>query len=85
MESSSSSVVTRPSVGQLLGLAWPVVISRSAQVVVGFTDAAMVARLGESELAATTAGATNVFNILILPMGVAFIALLAGAHFRSAR
>lgn len=66
-------VVTRPSVGQLLALAWPVVISRSAQVVVGFTDAAMVARLGANELAATTAGATNVFNILILPMGVAFI------------
>lgn len=73
METPSSPVVTRPSVGQLLGLAWPIVITRSAQVVVGFTDAAMVARLGESELAATTAGATNVFNILILPMGVAFI------------
>lgn len=73
VQTSSQPVVTRPTLGQLLGLAWPVVITRSAQVVVGFTDAAMVARLGESELAATTAGATNVFNILILPMGVAFI------------
>ena len=73
MQPVAAPVVTRPSVGQLLSLAWPVVISRSAQVVVGFTDAAMVARLGESELAATTAGATNVFNVLILPMGVAFI------------
>lgn len=73
MDAAAAPVITRPSVGQLLHLAWPVVITRSAQVVVGFTDAAMVARLGESELAATTAGATNVFNILILPMGVAFI------------
>lgn len=73
METGAAPVVTRPSVRQLLGLAWPVVVTRSAQVVVGFTDAAMVARLGENELAATTAGATNVFNILILPMGVAFI------------
>ncbi len=73
MEAAAAPVITRPSVRQLLSLAWPVVITRSAQVVVGFTDAAMVARLGEDELAATTAGATNVFNILILPMGVAFI------------
>ncbi|OGQ19207.1 MAG: hypothetical protein A2138_22695 [Deltaproteobacteria bacterium RBG_16_71_12] len=73
MDAAAAPVVTRPSVRQLLGLAWPIVITRSAQVVVGFTDAAMVARLGESELAATTAGATNAFNILILPMGVAFI------------
>lgn len=59
--------------GQLLTLAWPVIISRSAQVVVGFTDAVMCARLGESALAATTAGATNTFNLLVLPMGTAFI------------
>lgn len=73
MQAVGVPVVTRPNARQLLGLAWPVVITRSAQVVVGFTDAAMVSRLGENELAATTAGATNVFNILILPMGVAFI------------
>ena len=66
-------VVTRPTLAQLLTLAWPVVITRSAQVVVGFTDAAMVARLGEKALAATTAGATNAFTILILPMGMVFI------------
>lgn len=73
MEASAAPVVTRPSARQLLGLAWPVVVTRSAQVVVGFTDATMVARLGENELAATTAGSINAFNILILPMGVAFI------------
>ncbi len=66
-------IVTRPSVGQLLGLAWPVVISRSAQVVVGFTDAAMCARLGESALAATTTGAANVFNVIVFFMGTTFI------------
>ncbi len=66
-------IITRPSLAQLLTLAWPVIISRSAQVVVGFTDAVMCARLGESALAATTAGATNTFNILVLPMGMAFI------------
>jgi MATE family multidrug resistance protein len=62
-----------PSLKQLLELAWPIVVSRSSQVVVGFTDAAMVASLGESSLAAATAGAVNLFNLLILPMGVVFI------------
>jgi MATE family multidrug resistance protein len=70
---SSLPTVTRPTVGQLLTLAWPVIISRSAQVVVGFTDAVMCGRLGESALAATTAGATNTFNVLILPFGTVFI------------
>src|ERR1051326_4899645 len=67
------SGVTRPSLAQLLGLAWPVIITRSAQVVVGFTDAAMCARLGEDALAATTAGATNCFNVIIFFMGTTFI------------
>jgi multidrug resistance protein, MATE family len=66
-------VITRPSLAQLLALAWPVVITRSAQAIVGFTDAAMVAHLGEDALAATTTGAMNTFTILILPMGVVFI------------
>lgn len=58
---------------RLLRLAWPVVISRSSQVVVGVSDAIMVAHLGEAALAATTTGATNVFNLLVLPMGLVFI------------
>jgi MATE family multidrug resistance protein len=62
-----------PSLRKLLDLAWPIIISRSAQTVVGFTDAAMVARLGEDALAATTAGALNVFAVFILPMGIASI------------
>jgi MATE family multidrug resistance protein len=57
----------------LLSLAWPIVVSRSAQVVVGVSDAVMVAHLGATALAATTTGAMNVFSLLILPMGVVFI------------
>jgi MATE family multidrug resistance protein len=57
----------------LLKLAWPIVVSRSAQVVVGVSDAVMVAHLGATALAATTTGAMNVFSLLILPMGVVFI------------
>ncbi len=62
-----------PSLRTLLGLAWPIVISRSSQVVVGVSDAVMVAHLGESALAAATTGALNTFAALILPMGVVFI------------
>ncbi len=58
---------------RLLGLAWPIVVSRSAQVVVGVSDAVMVASLGEAALAAVTAGALNTFALMILPMGVVFI------------
>jgi MATE family multidrug resistance protein len=65
--------VTRPTLAQLLQLTWPVIISRSAQVVVGFTDAAMCARLGEEALAATTAGATNSFNVFVFFIGMSFI------------
>jgi len=57
----------------LLSLAWPIVVSRSAQVVVGVSDAVMVAHLGATALAATTTGAMNAFSLLILPMGVVFI------------
>lgn len=65
--------MSRPSLTQLLSLAWPIVVSRSSQVVVGVADAVMVAGLGESALAATTTGAMNAFNVLILPMGIVFI------------
>lgn len=65
--------VTRPSFAQLLALAVPVIISRSSQVVIGVTDAIMVGGLGQNALAATTTGATNTFNILVLPMGICFV------------
>lgn len=57
----------------LLTLAWPVVLSRSAQAVVGFSDAVMTAPLGEGALTAVTAGAFNTLCLAALPMGLAFI------------
>ncbi len=64
-----------PRVGlrELLVLAWPVVLSRSTQSVVGLCDALMSARLGDEALAAVTTGAINLFSIGILPMGTVFI------------
>ncbi|HET6921916.1 MAG TPA: MATE family efflux transporter [Anaeromyxobacteraceae bacterium] len=64
---------TPPTLRGLLGLAWPIVVSRSSQVVVGISDAVMVAHLGEAALAATTTGAMNAFTLFIFPMGVVFI------------
>ena len=62
-----------PSFKALLLLAWPIVISRSSQVIVGVTDAVLVADLGEASVAATTTGALNTMAVLILPMGICFI------------
>lgn len=58
---------------QLMRLAWPIVLARSAQAAIGFADAAMIAHLGEDALAATTTGALNTFGLMILPMGIVFI------------
>ena len=58
---------------QLLTLAWPVVLSRSTQSVVGLSDALMVAPLGEYALAATVTGAINTFSLAMLPFGTVFI------------
>src|SRR2546422_10293848 len=74
-----------PTVRSLLRLAWPVVVSRSSQVVVGVTDAIMVAHLGEAAIAATTTGAVNVFNLLILPMGLVFIVSSFASQFTGER
>ncbi len=57
----------------LLGLAWPIIISRSTQVIIGLADALMVAHLGEAALAGVTAGALNAVAAFIFPMGIAFI------------
>jgi MATE family multidrug resistance protein len=58
---------------ELLALAWPVVLSRSTQSVVGLADALMSARLGDEALASVTTGAVNLFSVACLPMGVVFI------------
>lgn len=66
----------------LLRLAWPVVLARATQSVVGFTDALMVAPLGEDALAAATTGAINAFLLIILPMGTVFIVQSFAAQLR---
>jgi multidrug resistance protein, MATE family len=70
---SSTNRPRAPGLAALLQLAWPVVISRASQVVVGISDAVMVAHLGETSLAATTTGAMNAFTLFIFPMGIVFI------------
>ncbi len=65
--------MSAPGYREFVALAWPIVLARSAQAVIGFCDAAMVAPLGEDALASTTAAATNTMALFILPMGVVFI------------
>lgn len=62
-----------PGFRTLLTLAWPIVLARSAQSVIGFCDAAMVAPLGEDALAAATTGAMNAMGLFALPLGTVFI------------
>lgn len=69
----SAAAPSRTRLGVLLVLAWPVVLTRSSQAVIGFADALMTAPLGEEALAAVTTGALNFFALVILPMGIAFI------------
>jgi multidrug resistance protein, MATE family len=61
------------NISSLLRLAWPIIVSRSMQVVVGLADALMVAHLGEDALAAVTTGAMNALLVFMLPMGTVFI------------
>ncbi len=61
------------SLGTLLTLAWPIVLARATQSVIGFTDALFVAPLGEAPLAATTTGSLDAFAAIIFPVGTVFI------------
>lgn len=67
---------------KLLALAWPIVLARATQSVVGFTDALMVSPLGEDALAGVTAGALNTFAAIILPSGTVFIMQSFAAQLR---
>lgn len=80
--SSLGSSAPPVSLRSLLQLAWPVVLARATQSVIGFSDALMVAPLGESALAAVTTGALNTFVLIILPMGTAFIVQSFAAQLR---
>ncbi len=66
----------------LLRLAWPIVLSRATQAVVGFSDAFMVAPLGEAPLAAVTTGAMDVLCMIMLPLGTMFILQTFAAQLR---
>lgn len=66
----------------LLTLAWPIVLARATQSVIGFSDALMCAPLGETPLAAVTTGGINVFMFIMLPMGTAFILQSFAAQLR---
>lgn len=61
------------TLGTLLTLAGPIIISRASQTVVGLSDALMVAHLGAAALASTATGGLNAYTVLILPMGITFI------------
>jgi MATE family multidrug resistance protein len=61
------------TISALLRLAWPIIVSRSTQVVVGLADAVMVAHLGEDALAAATTGSMNTTLVFMLPLGSVFI------------
>ncbi|HEY0195909.1 MAG TPA: MATE family efflux transporter [Kofleriaceae bacterium] len=57
----------------LLNLAWPIVLARATQAVIGLCDTLMVASLGEEALAGASTGAMNTIAVTILPMGTVFI------------
>lgn len=61
------------TLGTLLALAGPIIISRASQTIVGLSDALMVAHLGAAALASVATGGLNAFTVLILPMGITFI------------
>ena len=71
--SSADTSQARFGFATLFALAWPIVLSRATQAVIGFCDATMVAPYGEDAVAATTTGAMNSLNVFILPMGIVFI------------
>ena len=54
-------------------LAWPIMVSRTSQAIVGLCDVLMVAHLGKNAVAATATGSMNAFSILIFPMAVVFL------------
>lgn len=72
----------RASWRTLLSLAWPIVLARATQAVIGFCDAFMVAPLGEKPLAAVTTGAMNTIAFLVLPVGTVFILQSFAAQLR---
>ena len=71
-----------PALLRLFQLAWPIVLARAAQSVIGFCDALMTAPLGEAPLAAVTTGSLNAFLAIIFPTGTVFILQSFAAQLR---
>lgn len=67
------SSTVRSTLEAVLRLAWPIVLARATQAVIGFTDALMVAPLGQESLAATTTGGLDAYAFIIMPMGTVLI------------
>lgn len=82
MATSATQVPAHATTRVLLALAWPIVLARATQAVVGFADALMVAPLGEETLAAVTTGALDTFAFVMLPMGTVFIVQSFAAQFQ---
>ncbi len=76
MTSESSTNHSLPpdvSVAALWKVAWPIMVSRMSQAVVGLCDTNMVSGLGASALAATATGAMNSFAVIIFPLAMVFL------------
>jgi MATE family multidrug resistance protein len=71
-----------PALLRLFQLAWPIVLARASQSVIGFCDALMTAPLGEAPLAAVTTGSLNAFLVIIFPTGTVFILQSFAAQLR---
>jgi MATE family multidrug resistance protein len=82
MAEYSPSAAQPASLRALLTLAWPIILARATQAVIGFCDAFMVAPLGEDALAAGTTGALNTYAFIMLPMGTVFIVQSFAAQLR---
>ncbi len=58
------------SYSEVWRIAWPIILSSLANTVINFTDTAFVARVGETELAASALG--GVFYFVLVMVGMAF-------------
>jgi len=70
---TAATAPTAATTRTMLVLAWPIVLARATQAVIGFSDALMVAPLGAEPLAAVLTGALDTFAFIMLPMGTVFI------------
>ena len=57
----------------LLALAFPMVLARATQSIMGFADVFLVEHLGKEEIVASATGGLNVYLFMMLPTGIVFI------------